>query len=94
MKITLTREEYTGSIPNLFKAVAKKLLSRDLNEDEHYDCSKILVSNNISDAIFDYMENTEGIDKITAGMLWLCYGPKTSESLREDEVEVEDNFIA
>ena len=93
MKITLTREEYTGSITNLFRKVAEKLGAEE-TEDTKYDCTKILASKTISDSIFYYMQNVEGLDRMTAGMLWLCYGPKTSESLGEDEVDVEEGFIA
>ena len=51
MKITLKREEYTGSITNLFRKVAEKL-GAEGTEDTKYDCTKILASKTISDSIF------------------------------------------
>lgn len=57
-----------------------------------YDCRKIKCSEKIQSLIFEHYNN-EGVDKVTSGMYWACFGPKADENWHNFEVEVEDGFI-
>ena len=75
------------SITNLYELVAINL-GVDVNEKTRYDCTKICVSQDIQDKIFD-----EYWDKLAISMAWSNYGPKTIEGLPYRTVEVEDGFV-
>lgn len=64
-----------------------------------YDCRKINVALNIQDAIFAAYESSfhEPLSKDQAqeeiGMRWVISGPKTKESLANNEIEIQEGFI-
>lgn len=57
-----------------------------------YDCTKIEVSTNIMDKIFNRMER-DGYSPETRAMLWCCYGPKENKNLPDNTVDVQEGFI-
>lgn len=68
---------------------------------EIYDCRKILVAENVQDAIIEayrekcpneYAEYPMDVDQEIMKTLAIC-GPKMSEELLDNQVKVEDGFI-
>jgi hypothetical protein len=57
-----------------------------------YDCTKIDVSCNIQELIFEHYKSL-GYNAESIGMNWVLYGPKADGSLEDFEVVVEDGFI-
>ena len=75
------------SITSLYDLVAKTM-GITVIDNTRYACTKICVSQDIQDKIFDsYWE------KIAISMAWLNYGPKAIEDLPYRTVEIEDGFI-
>lgn len=69
-------------------AIAQKL---PITYDVRYDCRKVNVAKNIQENIFDYYKKL-GTSASDMGMLWICYGPKVNEDLKQDEVELEEGW--
>lgn len=90
--IKLGMEQSYCSIKQLYDVVAQALGYED-TENLHYDCRSINVAPNIADNVFAHMTEEEGIDAMERGMLWVCFGPKADENLKDDEVMVDDDFI-
>jgi hypothetical protein len=95
MKIKVPCRVY--GITELYDAVAIALGHEDVSE-LHYDCREISVAANIQDNFFrhyreDNIEMSESDFKMNMAMLLLNYGPKTSETLEDYEVEVSNKFI-
>lgn len=86
-KVKLKIGNAFNSIPTLYSLVAIKL-GADINENTRYDCTKLCVSQDIQDKIFDSDD-----DKVGMAMRWVIYGPKAIDSLSYREVEVEDGFV-
>ena len=78
-----------GTIPVLYDRIA---IALGLSTDKaHYDCTKIEVSQQIQDEVFSYYKK-ENIDPATIGMWWVCYGPKTNDSLQATQVLVQEGW--
>ena len=56
-----------------------------------YECTKINVSKNVQDLIFEYYK-AEGAQDYEICMRWCCFGPKVDETLEDFEVEIFDGF--
>lgn len=85
-------QSYCG-IKQLYDIVAQALGYED-TENLHYDCAHINVAPNIAENVFAHMKEKEDLEAMERGMLWVCFGPKTDENLKDDEVMVDDDFIA
>ncbi len=81
-------------IVSFYDSVASQL---GYGENVRYDCTKIQVSNERAEAIEESFKDADdsGTDawKFNFGASWVNFGPKVSESLHDDEVEVENEFI-
>lgn len=84
LKITIGAVE--ESITNLYDRVAE-FLGRN-SDDLRYDCRKIEVSSDISEAIEKFYGNT-----LEFSMSWLCFGPKLNDTLNNGEVIVHGGFF-
>lgn len=79
------------SIVQFFDDVARELgYSEKQIEIAEYDCRKILVSEDRFNFIRRYYGDA-GAEAF--GMSWVCYGPKTDETMIEEDVQVEDGFV-
>lgn len=81
----------TPTIPNLYDSIAIES-GYTPDQIENYDCTKLLVSSDIQEIIFEFMKS-EGMSDFSIGTMWLIYGPKTDEKLIGMEVEVQDGFF-
>ena len=83
-------------IGELYDAVAYKATAEGIigAGEYRYDCTKIVVSNQIADLVEQYYQaNCTSDWKLAFGMDWCCYGPKVDESLTGMEVEIQDGFF-
>ena len=88
-KIFLDGYTYT-TIIHLYETVAK-LSGYEVTDNTHYDCTKITVSRNIQELIYDYYEDG-GCELWEINMGWLNGGPKTDDSLPNDTAVIEEGF--
>lgn len=66
----------------------------DPDSIDGYDCTKILVAENIYKAVRDYYEsNCRTNFQEAFAMDWLCCGPKVEIKLDDDTVVVDDGFV-
>ena len=88
MKIYLTKEQCTVSIPQLYENI-----SYIINGESKpmYDCTKICVTEKIYEAVKEYYESL-GHSLPEINMAWLFGGPKASIEEDSYAVEVEDNW--
>lgn len=89
--VTLPENEPVGSIPDLFRQVAL-LAGYSLDGKYTFDCAKIEVARSIKDMIFAEMAD-EGASNLSMGMLWVCYGPKVVDDLKDGQVRVQPGFF-
>lgn len=85
--LTLKPEAYTNVSMNDFYCNICKQLGEDPDKYS-FNCTKIIVSEDIQNAIFDYYGNGED-----AAMIWLCYGPKCDTELAENTVILYEKFL-
>ena len=69
-----------------FYPLIRKLLDKP---EETIDCRKICVANNITQYWLDYAEE-HGIPAFEIGMMIVCSAPKSDESLRDNEICIEE----
>lgn len=94
-KYKLELSDYVGiDLPKFYDIVAEKVLSRPLNEDEVYDCTKIDVAENIQDEWFRHYGDDLGAPDYQIAMMLACYGPKVDSDLGIDEIIVYEGFIS
>ena len=78
------------SIVSFYDNVAETL---GLDKDSvHYDCTKIDVSKNIQENIFNGWEKM-GAPDLEIGMAWCNSGPKTDDKLPPDTIRIEHGFF-
>lgn len=87
-------KEAPQGIIHLYDMVAR-LMGNEDTSNLRYNCTKINVSQDISDVIeLAYRTDAYITDwKLAFGTDWCCYGPKVDESLPGATVEVQDGFI-
>ena len=90
--IKLGMEQSYCNIKQLYDKVAQALGYED-TENLHYDCAYINVAPNIADNVLAYMKEEEKFEAMERGMLWVCFGPKADENLKDDVIMVDDGFI-
>ena len=91
MKVIMNKTECSCGIQQFYDNVAMKL---GYNVDKvNYDCTKLKVSNKIFDEIYEFYKVTQAIGMDSMGMMWVCYGPKCDDELKEYEIDIEDGFI-
>ena len=78
------------SITDFYADIAENILKVD--GDYKFNPSKIYVSNNLYSE-FEQLYVDQGVDRVGFAMVWLNIGPKTDESLEDNQVRVEDGFI-
>ena len=77
-------------IVQFYDDVARELgYSEKQIETAEYDCTKIWVSKDR----FNFIRRYYGGDDEVFGMSWVCYGPKTDETMIEEDVQVENGFV-
>lgn len=57
-----------------------------------FDCTKLWVSPSIKDYLFSIMKEKQAV-AFEIAEVWLCYGPKTDDSLPQGTVKVEPGFF-
>lgn len=83
---TLTESLSKVSIPQLYDNISLAITGK---KGSKYDCSKVLVGNDIFEACREYYRE-QGGDDVGFAMLWCCYGPKAE--LEGYEVSVEKGW--
>ena len=58
-----------------------------------YDCKELEVSEDVFNSVRDYYQQDEKLEAYDFAMLWMCYGPKVNDKLKDYEVEVFDGFF-
>ena len=58
-----------------------------------YNCTKLEVSEDVFNSVKAYYQEKEDVGPYDFAMLWMCYGPKVNDKLRDYEVEVFDYFF-
>ena len=58
-----------------------------------YDCTKLEISEDVYNSVRDYYQQEEKLEAYDFAMLWMCYGPKVNDKLKDYEVEVFDGFF-
>lgn len=90
-RIKLNKRLSHFSISQVYQNAADRL-GITVADDEVFDCTKITVSKEIQEEIFQYYKE-HNYDAENIGMLWVCVGPKTDDNLGEYEMEVSDGWI-
>lgn len=88
MRIYLTKEQSTVTIPQLYENISYVLNGASRPT---YDCTKVCVTEKIYEAVRDYYENL-GHSLSDINMAWLFGGPKASIEEDSYAVEVEDGW--
>ena len=89
--ITLTHDECSHGLTELYKSVARKMGYDDLEAIE-FDCTKIDVSKPVFDAFEEYVL-TQGGSRVEVGMVWCFAGPKATIDGNEYLAEPHEGFI-
>ena len=100
MKVLISNYKPCG-IQELYEAAAKEIGYTDTSEIK-FDCTKINVAENIQDGFYEYYlalirENDiyshENEARADITLVLVTSGPKVDKSLKENEVEIFDDFI-
>lgn len=91
--VTLKQEQIENKDFQQFYAEVAEALGCKDSPNIKFDCSKILVSQPIMDALMKYYEDRNYSDE-TICCYMVCYGPKTDEALGENEVQVCAGFLS
>jgi len=78
------------SIPAFYETCGRIL---NADEDAHYDCRKIEVSEERFNILQSY-EMSRGCSKFDFNMLWVFAGPKCNNDLHGEVVRIQDGFIS
>ena len=92
MNIKICFEEYETLIEFYEKiAIAAGYAAKDISKMQ-FDCTKLCVSTDIKDHIFNIMKEKQMTD-FQKAEIWICFGPKTDSSLSQGSVNVEPGFF-
>jgi hypothetical protein len=91
--VFLSEEQMTQTLGSFYRTAAE-LLGYKENEDTMYDCTRILVSANVQDAIIASYKATSPEATMEQIIIHLAMsGPKVAEDLRDDEVVLQEGFV-
>lgn len=88
--ITLTHDECSHGLIELYKSVARKMGYDP--ESVEFDCTKIDVSEPVFDA-FEQHIIAQGGSRVDVGMIWCFAGPKATIDSDEYLAEPHEGFI-
>lgn len=91
--VFLSEGQMTQTLCNFYRTAAE-LLGCEENEDTMYDCTRILVSAKVQDAIiasYKAICPEAAMEQII--ILLAISGPKVAEDLGEDEVVLQEGFV-
>lgn len=92
--IFLSEEQMTQTLCNFYRTVAE-MLGYEENEKTLYDCTRILVADNVQDAIIASYK--AACSKVTTEQIithLAIFGPKVAEDLKENEVVLQEGFVS
>lgn len=81
------------SITALYDRIAMAL-GLPHGDNVHYNCTKIEVSVHLQDEVFAYYKEVQKAEADSIAMWWVCFGPKATENLEENEVRVQDGWYS
>ena len=90
--LKLNREDCYCSIRYLYANIANAS-GVDDSTVTTYDCKELEVSEDVYNQVKEYYQVAEGLDNDNIAMIWLIYGPKVNDKLKDYEVEVFDGFF-
>lgn len=90
--LKLNKEDCFCSISKLYANIATKS-GIDDNTVATYDCTELEVSEEVFNLVRAYYMESEGSSAEDVGMMWLIFGPKVNNKLKDYEVEVFDGFF-
>ena len=90
--LKLNKEDCYCSILGLYANIAT---SSGIDEVTvmSYNCTKLEVSEDVFNSVKAYYQEKEDVNPHDFAMLWMCYGPKVNDKLKDYEVEVFDGFF-
>lgn len=92
MYIEMNEEDSHCGIVEFYGIVAGRRHYK-LTENTRFACTKIDVAENIANNIMRYMEDVQGYESASVGMIWCCYGPKATKALKDNFINIEEGFI-
>lgn len=90
-KIILTYDEVNCGLSDFYKNVGKHLMDDIMGY--MFDCRHIEISKEIQDVFFKYYKEKYNLEESEVCMLLAMSGPKTKDTLKDFEVEVDDKFM-
>lgn len=90
-KINLTYDEVNCGLGEFYKNVGKHLMDDIMGYV--FDCRQIEISKKIQDMFFEHYKEKYNAEEWEVCMLLAMNGPKTNDTLKEFEVEVDDKFM-
>lgn len=90
-KIILTYDEVNCGLSDFYKNVGKHLMDNIMGYV--FDCRHIEISKEIQDVFFKYYKEKYNLEEWEVCMLLAMSGPKTKDTLKDFEVEVDDKFM-
>lgn len=90
-KIILTYDEVNCGLSDFYKNVGKHLMDDIMGY--MFDCRHIEISKEIQDVFFKYYKEKYNLEEWEVCMLLAMSGPKTKDTLKDFEVEVDDKFM-
>lgn len=92
--IFLSEEQMSQTLCNFYRTAAEAL-GYEENEKTRYDCSRILVSAHVRDAIIaSYQAVSPEISMKEVIIHLTIAGPKVAEDLEENEVVLQEGFVS
>lgn len=90
-KIILTYDEVNCGLSDFYKNVGKHLMDDIMGYV--FDCRHIEISKEIQDNFFEYYKEKYNLEEWEVCMLLAMSGPKTKDTLKDFEVEIDDKFM-
>ena len=90
--LKLNREDCYCSILGLYANIATAS-GIDDSTVTTYDCKELEVSEDVFNSVKAYYKEQEKLEGDDFAMIWIIYGPKVNDKLKDYEVEVFDGFF-